>query len=140
MNTTFRFEDARGSMEIEELAPGHLRVRVEGHLTARVGSEFPLFARMAAEHADSCVVYLDARGLNGFDPAVRDAWLEVVLLEREHIDRIVTATRGVFISLSARAAGLMLRSVGVDFEVSNSSAEFDALVTSVPREDLRRAA
>lgn len=128
MEHALRKSDPRGSLQVEELEPGHLYVRVHGHLTLEVGREFPRFAREAAERAERCTVYLDARTLRGFDPAVRDAWVDVVMDQRDRIDRIAVATQGVFISLSARAAALALKGLGVQMDVVNSPAEFEEMV------------
>lgn len=130
MNDTFWKSDARGSLGVSELQPGHLHVQVSGHLTQRVGEAFPAFAREAAERAERCTVYLDARHLRGFDPQVRQSWLDVVLTERSRIDRVIVATRGVFVSLSARAASMALRPMGVTLEVVSNDDEFEALVDS----------
>lgn len=128
MDHHLRRNDARGTLQVEELEPGHLYVRVQGHLTVGVGSEFPLFAELAAKRAERCTVYLDARDLRGFDPAVRDAWVEVVMRNRHRIERIAVATRGVFISLSARTASLALKAVGIQMDVVNSPAAFEEMV------------
>lgn len=125
-----RRSDARGALEVKELRPGHLLVRVEGHLTTDVGAAFPAFAREAAKRAERCTVYLDVRAMRGFDPAVRQDWLDVVLSERQRIDHIAVATTGVFITLSARAAGVALRALGVSFEVLPREAELDRLVAA----------
>lgn len=130
MNDTFWKSDARGSLGVNELEPGHLHVQVSGHLTQAVGEAFPAYAREAAEHAERCTVYLDARHLRGFDPQVRQSWLDVVLAERARIDRVIVATRGVFVSLSARAASLALKPLGVHLEVVSNDDEFEALLDS----------
>lgn len=125
-----RRSDERGALEVQELRPGHLLVRVEGHLTTAVGAAFPAFAREAAKRAERCTVYLDVRAMKGFDADVRQDWLEVVLSERHRIEHVAVATTGVFITLSARAAALALRAVGVSFEVLSRDAKLDRLVAA----------
>ena len=112
-----RRADARGVLEMQEPRPGHLHVRVSGHLSAEVGAAFPDFARDAAKRAERCTVHLDVRELKSFDAAVRDLWFAVVLAERRRIERIQVATSGVFITLSARAAALALNALGINFSV-----------------------
>ncbi|MFT3709323.1 MAG: hypothetical protein QM817_16915 [Archangium sp.] len=128
MEQHLRRNDARGTLQVEELEPGHLYVRVHGHLTAGVASDFALFAELTAQRAERVNIYLDARSLRGFDPAVRQAWYEVVLRNRQRIDRIAVATQGVFISLSARAAAAALKLIGVQMDVVNSPAAFEEMV------------
>ncbi|MBL8911279.1 MAG: STAS/SEC14 domain-containing protein [Archangium sp.] len=128
MEHGFRKSDARGSLQLDELEPGHFYVRVHGHLTGAVGMEFAAFAERTAERAERCSVYLDARSLRGFDPAVRDAWVEAVIKHRNRIDRIAVATQGVFISLAARTVSVALKPFGINLDVVNSMAEFEEMV------------
>lgn len=128
MEHTLRKSDARGTLQVDELEPGHFYVRVHGHLTHAVGMEFTAFAERAAERADSCTIYLDARSLRGFDPAVRDAWVDAVIKHRQRIDRIAVATQGVFISLAARTVALALHPFGIQLDVVNSVAAFEEMV------------
>jgi hypothetical protein len=81
-----------------------------------------------AERVERCTVYLDARSLRGFDPAVREAWVNLVLQNRQRVDRIAVATQGVFISLSARTAAAALHALGVQMDVVNSSNAFEEMV------------
>jgi hypothetical protein len=73
-------------------------------------------------------VYLDARELRGFDARVRQSWLDVVLFERTRIERVIIATPGVFIS--ARAASLALKPLGVHLDVVSNDDDFEALIDS----------
>jgi hypothetical protein len=115
MSDTFCKSDARGSLRVNELEPGHLHVQVSGHLTLTIGEAFPANALEAAQRAERCTLYLDARELRGFDVRVRQSWLDVVLSERTRIERVIIATPGVFIS--ARAASLALKPLGVHLDV-----------------------
>lgn len=128
MEHTLRRSDARGSLQVDELEPGHFYVRVHGHLTHHVGMEFAAFAERAAENTERCNVYLDARSLRGFDPSVRDAWVEAVIKHRNRIDRIAVATQGVFISLAARTVSVALKPFGIHLDVVNSVAAFEEMV------------
>lgn len=102
---------------MQELKPGHLAARVEGHLTDAVGEAFPVFARDAAKRAERCVVSLDVRHMTGFDAKVRDRWFEVVWSERARIERIEVASSKWSITLAAKAASVALRALGVRLDV-----------------------
>lgn len=102
---------------MRELAPGLLSVKVSGHLSEEVGRAFPEFARDAALRAERCEVQLDVRELEGFDPAVREAWVRVVLEFRARISRVRVVSSKFFITLAARAAGVALKGMGVEYEL-----------------------
>jgi hypothetical protein len=118
MSNEIHKRDARGALEVREPEPGVLRVKVSGHLSEEVGRAFPDFARAAALRAERCEVQLDVRELDGFDPAVRDAWVKVVLEFRARIARVNVVSSKFFITLAARAAGVALGRLGVRFEVN----------------------
>lgn len=116
--------DAKGLLDVVELVPGLVEVRVEGRLTPEVGAMFPRFAREVARRRDRCSVFLDVRALESFDGDVRDAWIGAVLEHRHALDEVVVLTRGVLVTLSARAASLALTGVGVRFDVVTDEQKY----------------
>lgn len=144
------FADVSGSLIVTEHAPGLLEVRVSGRLSIDVGAAFPHIAREAAAGGGRCSVFLDVRALESFHGAVRDAWIASVLEHRGSIDQVVVLSRGLLVTLSARAAAVALAAVGVCFEVetderrylarrldaltSNQAVALQALETAQPRQ------
>ncbi len=114
--------DARGSLDARVVEPGILDVKLSGHLSEDVGRAFSDFARAAASRSERCQVRLDVCDLEGFDPAVRDAWVRVVLEFHARIERVSVVSSGFLITLAARTAGVALAAMGVRFEVSTSRA------------------
>lgn len=115
MHRTF-FDDL-GALTVVEHGPGVLEVRVTGALSLQVGAGFPQVAREAASRFARCSVFLDVRGLESFQGAVREAWLEAVLEHRRRLDQVVVLSKGLLVTLSARAAKVALAPLGVCFEV-----------------------
>lgn len=109
--------DHLGSLVIQEPQPGVLEVIAQGKLSSEVGAAFPRYALEAASRAPRCAVYLDVRGLQGFDGAVRAAWVETVLAHRARLDEVVVLSSSLLVTLSARAASVALAAVGVRFDV-----------------------
>lgn len=124
--TTVCATDTLGSLSVSEAAPGLLDVVVRGRLSAEVGAAFPRYARAAAERAARCAVFLDVRGLDAFDGAVRSAWLQTVLEHRGRIDEVVVLSQRLVVTLSARAAALALAPFGVRFDVVTDERHYEA--------------
>jgi len=118
------FADVSGRLTVTEHAPGLLEVRVSGRLSTEVGAVFPRIAREAAAQGGQCSVFLDVRGLESFQGAVRDAWVASVLEHRRSIDEVVVLSRGLLVTLSARAAAVALAAVGVRFEVETDERRY----------------
>lgn len=136
MGTTFKKSDARGSLEVEELRPGHLWVRVQGYLTRSVGGEFPSLAHLAAAHADHVHVFIDARALKGYDAALVDAWRDEVLADGAHVASITIGTRGVPFTIAARSAALFFKPHGVPLDVVTNELEFETRLVRARRDTL----
>ncbi len=121
---TAQARDAVGSLVVSEPAAGVLEVVARGRLSAEVGAVFPRFARQASLRAQRCVVFLDVRDLQSFEGAVRSAWLATVLEHKAHIDEVVVLSRGLAVTLSARAAALALAPFGVHFVVVTDETQY----------------
>ena len=111
-----RHQDDRGWLSIDALNEQVIEVRVGGSLSPELGAAFPRFARRAAG-AHRCSVFLDVRELDSFDGAVRSAWLDAVLEHRHRLDEVVVLSRGVLVTVSARAASVALAPFGLRFDV-----------------------
>ncbi len=118
------FADVSGSLTVTEHAPWLLEVRVSGRLSTEVGAAFPRIAREAAARGGRCSVFLDVRALESFQGAVRDAWVAAVLEHRRSLDEVVVLSRGLLVTLSARAAAVALAAVGVCFEVETDERRY----------------
>jgi hypothetical protein len=64
------------------------------------------------------------RALESFQGAVRDAWVAAVLEHRRSLDEVVVLSRGLLVTLSARAAAVALAAVGVCFEVETDERRY----------------
>jgi hypothetical protein len=111
-----RHQDRRGWLCIDAWNEQVIEVRVGGSLSPALGAA-PRFARRAASRADRCSVFLDVRELDSFDGAVRSAWLDAVLEHRHRLDEVVVLSRGMVVTLSARAASVALAPFGLRFDV-----------------------
>lgn len=112
-----RHQDSRGWLCIDALNDEVIEVRVGGALSPELGNVFPRFARRLAARSERCSVFLDVRELDAFDGAVRTAWLDAVLEHRHRLDEVVVLSRGLLVTLSARAASMALAPFGVRFDV-----------------------
>lgn len=112
-----RHQDSRGWLRIDALSNEVIEVRVGGALSPELGNVFPRFARRLAARSERCSVFLDVRELAAFDGAVRTAWLDAVLEHRHRLDEVVVLSRGLLVTLSARAASMALAPFGVRFDV-----------------------
>lgn len=121
-----RHQDDRGWLSIDALNEQVIEVRVGGSLSPALGAAFPRFARLAASRSDRCSVFLDVRELASFDGAVRAAWLDAVLEHRHRLDEVVVLSRGVLVTLSARAASVALAPFGVRFDVVTDEHRYRA--------------
>ena len=118
------FADVSGSLTVVEHAPGLIEVRVSGRLTLEVGAAFPRVAREVAARGGRCSVFLDLRGLESFQGAVREAWVASVLEHRASIDEVVVLSQGLLVTLSARAAAVALAAVGLRVEVVTDARRY----------------
>lgn len=118
------FADSSGSLTVTEHAPGLLEVRVSGRLSIEVGAAFPRIAREAAALGGRCSVFLDVRALESFQGPVREAWVATVLEHRESIDEVVVLSRGLLVTLSARAVAVALAAVGISFRVETDEHRY----------------
>lgn len=110
-------EDTQGRLQLNEVAPGLVEVTVEGTLSTHVGAAFPRFAAEVARRRSRCAVFLDVRGLESFDGAVRNAWVSAVLEHRASLDEVVVLSSGLLVTISARAASVALAPLGICFDV-----------------------
>lgn len=112
-----RHQDSRGWLSIDASAEKMIEVRVGGSLSPELGGVLPRVARRVAATQERCSVFLDVRELSACDGAARAAWIDAVLEHRHRLDEVVVLSRGVLVTISARAAAMVLAPLGVRFDV-----------------------
>lgn len=135
MGANYTKSDTRGSVDVEELRPGQLWIRVQGHLTPSTGGELPAFIRLAALQAEPLRLLVDARRVHGWDAAVVSALRELFEpgLKGSHV---TVATRGLTGTIAARTAALFVRRFGVELEVVTNELDFETRMVRARRSAL----
>jgi hypothetical protein len=132
MGAIWTKSDTRGSVDVEELRPGHLWIRVQGHLTPSTGGELPSLISLAAGTAEPLRLLVDARRMHGYDRAVVGV-LRAFLAGAARAVQVTVATRGLQGTVTARTAALFVRQFGMELEVVTNELDFETRMVRARR-------